>query len=76
LIVTTALGIDAPDGSLMKPEIVPRSDCATRTHEAVRVTKSAKTLERNGFFIVRSVLRKLASKCPGFFEGDVTGTYP
>jgi hypothetical protein len=54
----------APDGSLTKPEILPRSDCANRIPDATRLTKSSKTVLRlafRAFCILASVFQSLQS---------------
>ena len=49
--VTLAFGTVAPDGSLTKPEIVPRSDCADSTPETRKHMESARTALPHGFFM-------------------------
>src|SRR2546425_3391644 len=47
--------MEAPDGSLTNPEIVPRSDCANSIFEITRIATNIKMLVRHAFFILRSV---------------------
>src|SRR5260221_10772737 len=51
-MVTFALAIVAPEGSLTKPEMVPRSDCAKVNSEIVKQTNNIATATRQAFFIV------------------------
>jgi hypothetical protein len=50
--VILAFGTVAPEGSLMKPEILPRSDCANTIPKVVRHKQSAKALTRHTFFML------------------------
>src|SRR6059036_1049259 len=47
--------MDAPEGSLINPEIVPRSDCANSIPEARRLARNTKMLVRHAFFMMSSV---------------------
>src|SRR5260221_11422121 len=51
-MVTFALAIVAQEGSLTKPEMVPRSDCAKVNSEIVKQTNNIATAARQAFFIV------------------------
>src|SRR5229473_768320 len=55
--VTLAFAIVAPDGSLIKPEILPRSDCPNRISEVPRLMNSSKRLMRHAIFMLSSVTR-------------------
>src|SRR5260370_28926253 len=50
-MVTFALAIVAPEGSLTKPEMVPRSDCANRDPETIEPIKHNNTATRQIFLI-------------------------
>src|SRR4029077_16365783 len=52
-MVTFALAMVAPEGSFTKPEIVPRSDCANRDAETIKLIKHTKTATRQIFIIGR-----------------------
>src|ERR1700730_12754659 len=52
-MVTFALAIVAPEGSFMKPEMVPRSDCANSDAETIEPRKNTKTATRQTFLIGR-----------------------
>src|SRR2546428_9191000 len=65
--VTLAFGTVAPEGSLIKPEILPRSDCANSIAEHARPMKTTRTTLERKFFIVASSYRIEISllPCPG-----------
>src|SRR6266704_2670876 len=65
--VTLAFGTVAPEGSLIKPEILPRSDCANSIAEHTRPMKTTRTTLERKFFIVASSCRTGISllPCPG-----------
>src|SRR6266850_4827137 len=53
--VTLALGTVAPDGSLINPEMVPRSDCANNAPELDRLMKNTRATMRHAFFMLNSL---------------------
>src|SRR5205807_3503612 len=58
-IVTLALAIVAPDGSLIKPEILPRSDCASNPCETSKAKHTARIHLRKELIIRHPIARRM-----------------